>query len=128
MKLFNLFSRKKKLSIKSIFEPVLDKMWVCAINFCPWNSDMHDVVFKKVGIKNASADKEGIYVVSDFHDPFTSVVCSSDYLCGYIDKITVRGRICGFFETEELAKKAYNELMNKWIDVIKSKMEPYEHQ
>lgn len=120
MNLFNIFSRKRRLSIKELYAPVLDKMWVCAINFCPWNPSSHKVVFKQVGIVKAEADKEGIYVVSDERCPFSHF--SNDYLTGYIDKIRMRGDCCGFFETEEAAKKAYNDLMNEWIEVIKSKL------
>lgn len=122
MNLFNLFSRRKKLSLKSIFEPVLDRMWVCTVNFTPWDPDRHGVKFMEVPILDAHATPDGIYVKTSRRDPF-----SGDEMDGYIDKIEMRYRCRGFFETEEAAKKAYNDLMNKWIDVIKSKMEPYEH-
>ena len=119
MSFFNFLSNKKKRSVKELYEPVLEDMWICAFNFCPWTPDEHKVVFKKVGIVSAHAYNDGIYVESDFHNPFYSY---SECMKGYVDKIQMRFN-CGFFETEDAAKTAYKELMNKWIDVIKSTME-----
>jgi len=120
MKLFNIFSRRKKMTLKELYAPVLDQMWVCVVNFCPWRPMEHDVVIKKVNITEAHADSEGIYVKSDLKNPFCSY--SNEYINGYIDKIEMRYNCSGFFETEEDAKEAYNALMEKWIGVIKSKM------
>lgn len=118
MKLFNIFKKQKKLTIKELYAPVLDEMWVCAFNFTPWSPEDHGVVFKKVKIVKAEACQEGIYVKSSEPDPFDN----SSELRGYIDKITCNWRWTGFFETKEEAEKAYNDLMKKWISVIESKM------
>ena len=123
MKLFNLFKRQKKMTIKKSFAPVLDKMWVCVINFQPWNPERHEVVFKEVSIVKACADESGIYVESDEKHS------TSDYqeLNGYIDKITSRfDHWVGFFETKGEAEQAYNKLMKEWIRVIVTKMVPEE--
>lgn len=120
MKLFNIFNRRKKLTIKQLYAPVLDEMWCCVVNFCPWNPERHDVVFKKVRIIKAEATQDGIWVESDFQNPFDKY--SKDTIKGYIDKIEMRFHTCGFFDTENEAKIAYNALMNKWIEVIRSKL------
>jgi hypothetical protein len=121
MSFLNLFSRKKEkpVSVKELYAPVLEDMWVCAFNFCPWNQEEHRVVYKKVGIVTARAYKDGIYVESNFKNPFYG---SAGEMTGYVNKLSIRHN-CGFFETEDAAKTAYKELMNKWIDVIKSTME-----
>ena len=120
MKLFNIFKKRKKLTLKELYAPVLDEMWVCVFNFEPWDVKAHDVVFKKVNIVKASADEKGIFVESDEQDPFDKYDKSK--LRGYIDRITSSWHWVGFFETKEEAEKAYNELMKKWIGVIESKM------
>lgn len=117
MKLFNIFARRKKISAKELYAPVLDQMWCCVINFCPWNPKEHKVLFKKVNIVKAEVDTDGIYVVSDWVDPFHKY--EEDPIKGYIDKITMRWHTAGFFETEEEAKSAYNKLMELWIGVIR---------
>ena len=118
--MFNIFNRRKKLSIKELYAPVLDEMWCCVVNFSPMDPNQHGVVFKKVNIVKAEADKEGIWVESDFQNPYDKY--SKDTIKGYIDKITMRFHTAGFFETKEAAEKAYNELMQQWIDVIKRSM------
>ena len=118
MKLFNIFKKQKKLTIKELYAPVLDEMWVCTFRFTPWEPENHKVIFKKVKIVKAEADKDGIYVKSLEPDPFDQ----SSELHGYIDKITCNWHWTGFFETKEEAEKAYNDLMKKWISVIESKM------
>ena len=120
MKLLNLFGRRKRMTIKELYAPVIDKMWCCVANFCPWSPSDHGVVFKKVNIVKAEADGEGIWVESDIKNPFG--YCSQDVVVGYIDKFTRYSYISGFFETEEEAKSAYNKLMEDWIAVIKNKM------
>lgn len=124
MKLFDLFKKQKKMTIKDQYFPVLAKMWVCVFNFCPWDVERHDVVFKKVNIIKASADEKGIFVESDEIDPF--IKHGKEHLSGYIDHITSSWHWVGFFETMEEAEKAYNELMTKWIRVIETKMVPEE--
>ena len=119
MKLLGIFNRKKKKSLKELYEPVIDKMWLCLVHFSPWNPNDHDVLFKEVNITEAHADKYGIYVVSDYID---SRCCSSQPIGGYIDKLEMRYNWCGFFETEESAKAAYNATMEEWIATIRSKM------
>ena len=121
MKLFNIFKKqkkKKKMTIKELYAPVLDEMWVCAFRFSPWEPKDHKVIFKKVKIVKAVACKEGIYVKASEPNPFDQ----SSELRGYIDKITCNWHWTGFFETKEEAEKAYNDLMKKWISVIESKM------
>ena len=118
MRLFNLFTRKKKKTIKELYEPVLDKMWCCLVNFCPWEPTRHKVIFREVGIIDAHATKEGIYVKSDWNNPFRF----DSKVDGYIDEICVRFDTAGFFETEDEAKKAYNKLMENWIAVIRANM------
>jgi len=121
MKLFNIFKKQKAKTIKELYTPVLDKMWVCVFNFEPWNETKHDVLFKKVNIVKAYADEKGIFVESSEVNPFS--LYDKDHLCGYIDHITQRSWTwCGFFETKEGAEKAYNALVKKWIGVIESKM------
>lgn len=120
MKLFNIFKKQKKMTIKELYAPVLDKMWVCVFNFSPWDVKEHGVVFKKVNIIKACADEKGIFVESDERDPFT--MYEKERLRGYIDHITSSWHWVGFFETKEEAEKAYNDLMKKWIGVIESKM------
>ena len=120
MKLFNIFKKQKAKSIKELYTPVLDKMWVCVFNFEPWNETNHDVLFKKVNIVKAYADEKGIFVESNEQDPFSSY--ENRCLCGYIDTISDHWHWTGFFETKEEAEKAYNDLMKKWIGVIESKM------
>ena len=120
MKLFDIFKKKKKMTIKELYAPVLDEMWVCAFNFTPWNPEEHKVIFKKVEIVKAEACKEGIYVKSSQKDPFDQ--SQSSELRGYIDKITCNWCWTGFFETKEEAQNAYNKLMKQWISVIESKM------
>ena len=119
MKLFNIFKKKKKMSLKELYAPVLDEMWVCTFNFCPWDESRNKVVFKKVKIVSAEATREGIWVKSDETYPFDG---TKETICGYIDKIDCRWYWNGFFETEEKAKKAFNDLMEKWCGVIKSKI------
>lgn len=120
MKLFNIFSRKKRMTAKELYAPVLDKMWVCVIKFCPWDPSKHDVAFKEVNVVSASAHSDGIFVKSDAKNPFCSY-SASETLSGYIDRIDIN-HSCGFFDTEIEAKGAYVKLMNDWIDVIKSKL------
>ena len=117
--MFNIF--KKKKSLKELFEPVLDEMWLCAFQFSPWDTESFKVLIKKVRIHSAKADKEGIWVESNERDCFK---CYDNYTFnGYIDMITCIGRSwVGFFETQESATKAYNEMLEKWISVTKSKM------
>lgn len=116
MKLFNIFKRQKKMTIKELFTPVLDKMWVCVINFQPWNPARYEVIFKEVCIVKACADKDGIFVET-----------YEEHIKGYIDKITARSCYwVGFFETKGKAEEEYNKLMKEWIRVIESKMVPEE--
>ena len=124
MRLFNLFARKKKMSIKELYEPVLDKMWCCLVRFCPWEPIRHKVIFRKVGIIDAHATAEGIYVKSDWANPFDF----NSKVDGFIDKITVRYHTTGFFETEDEAKMAYNKLMENWIAVIRANMAKIERR
>ena len=120
MKLFNIFKKQKKMTIKELYAPVLDEMWVCVFNFTPWEPENHKVIFKKVKIVEAKATPDGIVVISDEKDPF---YFSEGYILrGYIDRITSQWSWNGFFETKEEAEKAYNDLMKKWISVIESKM------
>ncbi len=118
MKFFDIFKKQKKLTIKELYAPVLDEMWVCVFNYVPWEPENHKVIFKKVKIVMAQAGKDGIFVQSSEPDPLDS----SSELRGYIDKITCNWHWTGFFETKEEAEKAYNDLMKKWISVIESKM------
>lgn len=127
MGLFNIFKKKKKMSIKELYAPVLDEMWVCAFNFCPWDEDKYKVFFKKVKIVRAEATKEGIWVKSDEPYPFESA-CTDDVMCGYIDKIDCRWYWIGFFETKEEAEKAYVELTEKWIDRMKKSVEEHRNE
>lgn len=122
MKLFNILGRKRKKSIKELYAPVIDQMWCCVVNFCPWRPNDHRVVFKKVNIVKAEADKDGIWVTSDFNNPYNKYSNETDFISGYIDKITIRFHTSGFFDTEEEAKVAYNKLMEDWIAVIKNGM------
>ena len=122
MKLFNIFGRQRKKSIKELYAPVIDQMWCCVVNFCPWRPNDHRVVFKKVNIVKAEADKDGIWVTSDFNNPYNKYSNETDFIGGYIDKITIRFHTSGFFDTEEEAKAAYNKLMEDWIAVIKNGM------
>ena len=116
--MFGLFKKKKKMTLKELYAPVLDRMWVCVLNFCPWNPKGHDVKFMEVSIRKAEADKEGIYVNSDDRNPFDE----SETMNGYIDKITSSfGYWVGFFETKEEAVAAYNKLMDEWVKVIQDK-------
>ena len=120
MKLFNIFKKRKKLTLKELYAPVLDEMWVCAFKFNPWDSENHKVIFKKVKIVEAKATPDGIFVTAGEKDPF---YFSENYkLGGYIDRITSQWSWNGFFETKEEAEKAYNKLMKKWISVIESRM------
>lgn len=118
MKLFNIFKKKKKMSLKELYTPVLDEMWVCTFNFCPWDEDKNKVVFKKVKIVRAEATADGIWVRCNEPYPFESS-CSDDCMCGYIDKFECRWYWNGFFETKEEAEKAYTELTETWIERIK---------
>ena len=118
MKLFDIFKKQKKLTIKELYTPVLDEMWMCTFKFNPWDPEQHKVVFKKVKIVKAEADRGGIFVWSSDPNPFDNSLESY----GYIDKITCSRHWTGFFETKEEAEKAYNDLMKKWISVIESKM------
>ena len=120
MKLFNIFKKQKKLTLKELYAPVLDEMWVCAFKFNPWDPENHKVIFKKVKIVEAKATPDGIFVTADEKDPL--YLSESYKLRGYIDRITPQRSWTGFFETKEDAEKAYNELMKKWILVIESKM------
>ena len=119
MRLFNLFARKKKKTIKELYEHFLDKMWVCSLNFSPWCPDKYKVIFKEVEITEAHADKYGIWVKSNWVSPLS---CSNEGVSGYIDRIEMEYNCCGFFETEDEAKKAYNKLMEEWIAVIRANM------
>ena len=118
--MFNIFKRRKKLSLKELYAPVLDEMWCCVVNFSPMDPNQHGVVFKKVNIVKAEADKEGIWVESDFPNPFYKY--TKEPIKGYVDKIGCCFHTAGFFETKEAAEKAYNELMQQCIDVIKRSM------
>lgn len=121
MKLFDIFKKQKKMAIKELYAPVLDEMWVCTFNFYPWDEDAHKVFIRKVNIIKAVADSKGIMVTSSEPYPFgTSSI--SDSMHGYIGRITNGFHWTGFFETEEEAKKAFNDLMEKWCGVIKSKI------
>ena len=72
------------MSLKELYEPVLDRMWVRVFRFRPWEPKENQVVFNEVNIVRAVAYKEGIYVESDEHDPFHREIT----LKGYIDTIT----------------------------------------
>jgi len=111
MGLFGLFSKKRKMSLKELYAPVLDRMWVCAFRFKPWEPKKNQVVFKEVNIVRAVAYKEGIYVESDECDPFHKETT----LKGYIDTITSDWSWVGFFESLDKAKAEYCKLMNEWI-------------
>lgn len=122
MKLFDIFKKKKKkkMTIKELYAPVLDEMWVCTFNFCPWDETRNKVVFKKVKIVSAEATREGIWVKSNEPYPFDG---TNEDMCGYIDKIDCRWYWNGFFETKEEAEKAYVELMEKWIGEIRKNVD-----
>ena len=120
MKFFDIFKKKKVVTIKDIYAHVLDQMWVCVFDFEPWKPERHEVIFKKVNIVKACADEKGIFVESSESDPFCPY--ENRRLCGYIDTISDQWHWTGFFETKEEAEKAYNELMKRWISVIESKM------
>ena len=117
MKLFDIFKKKKKMTIKELYAPVLDEMWVCTFNFRPWDESGNKVIFKKVVIVSAEATRDGIWVMSGERYPFHE---NDETICGYIDKFDCGRYWTGFFETEEEAKKAFNDLMIKWCDVMKS--------
>ena len=124
MKLFDIFKRQKKMTTKELDAPVLDKMWVCVINFQPWDTTRHEVVFKEVNIIKALANEKGILVESNESDPFDYEPKAPVY--GYVDKITACRHWVGFFETKGAAEQAYNKLMKEWIRVIETKLVPEE--
>lgn len=122
MGFFNIFNKKKKMTIKELYSPVLDEMWVCTFDFCPWDEKDNSVYIKKVEIVSARADSKGIFVESSSPYPF-GTSSMKNVMQGYIDKISSGLYWTGFFETREDAVKAYNELMEKWISSIRANME-----
>ena len=117
----HLLTNRRKKVIKEQNENILDKMWCCVIRFCPWEPNKHKVIFKEVNIIEAHSTDDGIYVVSDWEDPFLYGTCET--VCGYYNKISVKSKITGFFDTEEDARRAYKKLMEEWISVIRNTME-----
>ena len=103
---------------------IIGRLWVCAVKCTPWRTNCwHDVSIKEVGIEEAIAFREGIYVKSIAGNPFDS--CSPVNLQGYLDRLEYdreNSYWVGFFETEDKAKAAYNELAKKLMDGIASKM------
>lgn len=126
MGLFNIFQKKKKKTLKELYTPVLDEMWVCTFNFCPWDEEDNSVYIKKVKIVSARADSKGIFVESSSPYPF-GTSSMKDVMKGYIDRISSGWYWTGFFETREEAVKAYKELMEKWISAIRGNMEKVEN-
>ena len=82
--MFEIFKRKKKMTIKELYAPVLDEMWMCAFSFRPWKPDDFEVIVKKVHIVSAEATDRGIWVKSDEKVPGWE----TQKYEGYIDKIT----------------------------------------
>ena len=117
--MFDIFKKQNKMkTIKDVFGPVLDEMWMCRFDFYPWDGSRFNVQVKKVHITEARADEDGIWVKSDYWKDG-----SNSWVSGYIDKIMgfAHGWV-GFFETEEAAKKAFDDLMSKWMVEMKGKM------
>ena len=117
--MFSIFKKQNKMkTIKDVFGPVLDEMWMCRFDFYPWDGSRFNVQVKKVHITEARADEDGIWVKSDYWKDG-----SNSWVSGYIDKIMgfAHGWV-GFFETEEAAKKAFDDLMSKWMVEMKGKM------
>lgn len=116
--MFGIFKRRKKMTIKELYAPVLDEMWMCAFDFKPWDSGDFRVTVKKVRITAAQASRDGIWVVSDETIPGFA---SKKYE-GYIDKITSSFvEWVGFFETKEQAETEFNKLMDKWASEMQSR-------
>lgn len=127
MGFFNIFQKKKKkMTLKELYAPVLDEMWVCTFNFCPWDENDNKVYIKKVKIISARAENKGIFVESSSPYPF-GTSSMGDVMKGYIDRISSGWYWTGFFETREEAVKAYKELMEKWISAIRGNMEKVEN-
>jgi hypothetical protein len=115
--MFEIFKRKKKMTIKELYAPVLDEMWMCAFNFTPWDPEDFRVTVKKVRIISAQANLGGIWVMSDETIPGWQ---TKKYE-GYIDKITASVEWVGFFETKEQAETEFNKMMDKWISEMESR-------
>lgn len=115
--MFGIFNRKKKMTIKDIYAPVLDEMWMCAFDFTPWDSENFRVTIKKVCITAAQASRDGIWVVSD--EPIPG--WQSKKYEGYIDKITSSVEWVGFFEKKEQAETEFNKLMDKWVSEMETR-------
>ena len=115
--MFGIFKRKKKMTIKELYAPVLDEMWMCAVNFTPWDSEDFRVTVKKVRITSAQASRDGIWVVSDETIPGWE----TKKYAGYIDKIGEHYGWVGFFETKEQAETEFNKMMDKWISEMESR-------
>ena len=115
--MFGIFKRRKKMTIKELYAPVLDEMWMCVFDFKPWDSGEFRVTVKKVRITSAQATKNGIWVVSD--EPIPG--WQTEKYEGYIDKITASVEWVGFFETREQAESEFNKMMDKWVSEMESR-------
>lgn len=115
--MFGIFKRRKKMTIKELYAPVLDEMWMCAFDFKPWEPGDFKVTVKKVRITSAQASRDGIWVVSD--EPIPG--WQTKKYEGYIDKITASVEWVGFFETKEQAEAEFNKLMDKWVSEMESR-------
>lgn len=115
--MFGIFKRRKKLTIKEIYAPVLDEMWMCAFDFRPCDPEDFKVIVRKVRITSAQASRDGIWVVSDEPIPGWQM----KKYAGYIDRITEQCGWVGFFETKEQAETEFNKMMDKWVSEMESR-------
>lgn len=115
--MFGIFKRQKKMTIKDLYAPVLDEMWMCAFDFKPWEPEDFKVTVKKVRVTAAQASRDGIWVVSDKTIPGFE---TRKYE-GYIGKITSSIEWVGFFETKGQAEAEFNRMMDKWASEMESR-------
>ena len=120
MKLLDMLMKSKK-SKNPPAENTIGSMWMCAVKCMPWQNNWYDVAIKEVGVVEASAYKGGTFIRSVDSNPFYA---GGSCPCGYVDRLEYdQERYCwiGFFETEEKAVAAYNELAKRLVDSIVAK-------
>ncbi len=121
MNLIDIFKKNKNSTNNNSEKTdpyLLGKMWLCLVDFCP--GEVFRKAFVNVPINMVVSTADGLQVRTyDISHPFDRTSGKINGFFGVMKQI-YSNTWSGFFETEEEAKRAFNELMDEWIDIMQN--------
>ena len=118
MNLLDMFRKSKKSQTPTAY---LDKLWVCAVKFTPWNEDWYGAEIMETDIKEAWVRDGTAYVESTARNPFNK--CDPISLrgpVGCLEYVSQSDQWIGFFETRKDTEDAYRRFAAGLVQQIES--------